>query len=515
MLTDFRNESYADFTIPENRDRMLAALETVDRRKGAYLPLIIGGERIRTEQRIVSRNPSRHSETIAICASADTAHADQAVRTAQEAFRAWSATPASVRVDCLLKAAAGMKRRRFEFNAWLVEEAGKNWQEAEADTAEAIDFLEYYARQMLELEPGMKVHPYPGETNACFYIPLGVGLVIAPWNFPLAILVGMTAAAVVTGNTVVMKPSSATVAIAAEFMGLLEEAGLPAGVVNFLPGSGRTVGDHLVRHPGIRFINFTGSKEVGLHIARTAAEVLPGQTWIKRTSLEMGGKDAIVVDADADLDAAADGIVAAAFGFQGQKCSACSRAILDASVYDDMVERIAARTRRLSVGPARRFGVDMGPVVDAAAFGKIMEYVAVGRSEGRLVCGGEGSDAEGYVVQPTVFADVAPSARIAREEIFGPVLALIRAKDFDEALAIANDTEYGLTGGVFSRTRAHLERARREFHVGNLYLNRKCTGALVGVQPFGGFHMSGTDSKAGGPDYLLLFLQAKSVTERL
>ena len=515
MLKEYKNESYADFSLPENNAGMQTALRLVDSQKGAFYPLVIGGERITTPQRIKSVNPSLKGEIIAWSASAEIEHAELAVQSAQKAFLPWSATSSRQRVGYLLKAAGMMKKRKFEFNSWLVEEAGKNWQEAEADTAEAIDFMQYYAQLMLHVDRGMPVQACPGETNECFYIPLGVGLIIAPWNFPLAILVGMTAAAIVAGNTVVIKPASATVAIAAKFVELLEQAGLPDGVVNFLPGSGTVIGDYLVRHPGVRFINFTGSKDVGIRIAGLAAEVSPGQKWIKRASLEMGGKNAIIVDAEADLEDAAAGIVASAFGFQGQKCSACSRAIIDKTVYNEILSIIEYKVRQLNVGSARQFGVNMGPVIDAGAYQKIMHYIDIGKTEGRLICGGEGSSNEGFFIQPTVFADVLPAARIANDEIFGPVLALIKAQNFEDALCIANSTEYGLTGGVYSRNRAKLERARSEFHVGNLYFNRKCTGALVGVQPFGGFNMSGTDSKAGGADYLLLFMQAKSVTERL
>ncbi len=408
-----------------------------------------------------------------------------------------------------------MRRRKFEFSAWMVEEAGKSWAEADADTAEAVDFLEYYGRQMLHYAQGMAVTPLPGEYNECFYIPLGVGVVIAPWNFPLAILAGMTMAAVAAGNTVVMKPASTTPVIAAKFMELLDEIGLPPGVVNYLPGSGASLGDYLVAHPGVRFVNFTGSREVGVRINKLAAEVAPGQKWLKRVVAEMGGKDAIIVDNEADVEAAASGIVASAFGFGGQKCSACSRAIVVKEVYDELVAKVAVKTRALRVGPASDSGVSLGPVIDAGAQKKILDYIAIGKKEGRLVAGGEAGDSAGYFVQPTVFADVPPQARIAQEEIFGPVLVIIKAENFAEAIAIANDTDYGLTGAVYSANRDKLAKARREFHVGNLYLNRKCTGALVGVHPFGGFNMSGTDSKAGGADYLLLFLQAKAVSEKL
>lgn len=515
MLVEYKNEPFVNFALPENRAAMEAALAVVDIEKGRHYPLVIGGAKIDTAERITSLNPSLTSEVVGTVAKADVALADKAVAVAAEAFKTWQYVDPAERARYLFKAAAAMRRRKFEFSAWLVEEAGKNWGEADADTAEAIDFMEYYGRQMLRWAEGMPVTPLAGEQNECFYIPLGVGVVIPPWNFPLAILVGMTAAAVVAGNTVIMKPASVTPVIAAKFMALLEEAGLPPGVVNYLPGSGGAIGDHLVSHPQVRFVNFTGSKEVGLRINRLAAEVAPGQKWIKRVVAEMGGKDAIIVAADADLEEAAGGIVASAFGFQGQKCSACSRAIVVKEVYDELVAKVAAKARALKVGLAGDPTVNLGPVVDANAYNKVLEYIEIGKKEGRLVAGGEKGDEAGYFIQPTVFADVAAKARISQEEIFGPVLAITKADSFDEALAMANDTEYGLTGAVYSRSRANLEKARREFHVGNLYFNRKCTGALVGVHPFGGFNMSGTDSKAGGADYLLLFMQAKSVSEKL
>ncbi len=515
MLPEYKNEAYIDFSKQENLGLMLEALKRVDSSKGAHFHLVIGGERFHSDQVIQSINPSNYEEIIGTAASATVEQAEKAIQCALTAFESWKNVSARERAGYLLKAAAILRRRKYEFSAWLVEEAGKNFAEADADTAEAIDFLEYYARQMLELNKGMKVYPYPGETNECNYIPLGVGVIISPWNFPLAILVGMTSAAVVAGNTVVMKPASTTVVIAAKFMELLEEAGLPGGVVNFLPGSGGLIGDYLVKHPKVRFINFTGSKEVGLRINRLAAETAPGQKWLKRVVLEMGGKDTIIVDSDTCLEDAAAGIVASAFGFQGQKCSACSRAVIVSDVYDRMAELIRERVLALSVGASRVPGISMGPVIDEKAYNNILNYIETGKNEGRLIAGGAALPKKGYYIQPTVFADVKPGAVIAQEEIFGPVLALIKAGDFDDALNIANNTEYGLTGAVYTNNRTRLEKAKREFHVGNLYLNRKCTGALVGVQPFGGFNMSGTDSKAGGADYLLLFMQAKSVTERL
>jgi len=515
MVTEYRNEPFTDFSAPENKAAMEAALALIATQKGRHYSLKINGEAVDTEARITSVNPSCVKEIVGTVARANKELADKAVQAAAGAFKGWSRVEPETRARLLFKAAAILRRRKFEYSAWLIEEAGKNWAEADADTAEAIDFMEYYGREMLRYSAGMTVAPYPGEQNECFYIPLGVGVVIPPWNFPLAILAGMTAAAVVTGNTVVMKPASSTPVIAAKLMELFEEAGAPAGVINYLPGSGGSIGDFLVSHPKVRFINFTGSKEVGLRINRLAAEVGPGQIWIKRVIAEMGGKDAIIVDDEADLEEAASGIVASAFGFQGQKCSACSRAIVVKKVYDELVAKVAEKTKALKVGPASEVGMNLGPVVDEKAFKKVFEYIETGKSEARLVAGGNKGDESGWFIEPTVFADAPAKSRIAQEEIFGPVVAIIPADNFDDALTIANGTEYGLTGAVYSKNRAKLEQARREFHVGNLYLNRKCTGALVGVQPFGGFNMSGTDSKAGGADYLLFFLQAKSVTEKL
>lgn len=516
MFTTFVNEPYVDFSQDEPRRKMLEAITRVESQLDTSYPLVIGGERIETERRIVSRNPANPAQIVGSTACADSALADRAVRVAYEAFPAWSRVEPVVRARYLVKIAALLRRRIYEFSAWMVFEASKSWLEAYADAAEAVDFLEFYAREMVKLSHGHATTPYPGEENEARYLSLGVGAVIPPWNFPLAIMAGMTVAAVVTGNTVVVKPAEQTPIIAAKFFELLEEASLPPGVVNFLPGYGEDAGETLTGHPLVRFISFTGSREVGLHINQRAATPQPGQKWIKRAILEMGGKDAIIVDEDADLDAAAEGVVASAFGFQGQKCSACSRLIAHHSIYDSLLEKVIARAKTIDFGSVTHGEHTFGAVIDEDAYKRILSYLEIGREEGRLVLGGAATERpnDGYFVPPTIFADVTPNARIAQEEIFGPVLAVIKANDFDDALAIANGTDYGLTGALYSRNRAHLERARHEFHVGNLYLNRKCTGALVDVQPFGGFNMSGTDSKAGGRDYLLFFLQAKSIAER-
>ncbi len=513
---DFRNEPFVDFSRSDNAHAMKAALVHVGDLLGQEYELVIGGERIRTSGKIESHNPARPSQVVGIHQKAGAEHAELAMQAALHAFETWQYVAAEERASLLLRAAEIIRERKFEFCAWLTYEVGKNWGEADADVAETIDFLEFYAREALRLARSAPPISYPGERNELLYIPLGVGAVIPPWNFPFAIMAGMTSAAIVCGNTVVLKPSSESPTIAARFFEVLEEAGMPPGVVNFCPGSGATFGGAIVKHPKTRFIAFTGSKEVGLEIHATAAQTQPGQIWIKRTILEMGGKDSIIVAADADMDKAVEGVVASAFGFSGQKCSACSRAIIEEEIYDVFVERVRERVAELTIGdPATN--PNMGPVVSHGAMQTILQYIEIGKQEGRLVAGGEALETpeKGYFIAPTVIADVAPKARISQEEIFGPVLALIKAKDFEDALAIANNTEYGLTGAVYSTDRTSLDLARQQFHVGNLYFNRKCTGAMVGAHPFGGFNMSGTDSKAGGPDYLYLFTQAKSVAEKL
>lgn len=513
---EFRNEPFIDFKAPENARAMRAALDQVAHQLGREYDLVIGGERLRTEGKIQSLNPARPAQIVGIHQKAGLEHAEQAMAAALRAYESWSRTTVEERVSLLLNAAEVIRQRHFEFCAWLTYEVGKNWAEADADVGETIDFLEFYAREALRLAQATTPIQYPGERNQLLYIPLGVGAVIPPWNFPFAIMAGMTAASIVAGNTVILKPSSDSPTIAAKFFEVLEEVGLPGGVVNFCPGSGATFGNAIVEHPKTRFIAFTGSKPVGLDIHERAAKTQPGQIWIKRTILEMGGKDSILVCADAELDKAVEGVVAAAFGFSGQKCSACSRAIIEAPVYDIFVERVREKVAQLTVGdPAEN--PNMGPVVNKAAHESILGYIEQGRHEGRLVSGGHAVETPegGYFIEPTVFADIAPNAVISQEEIFGPVLALIKVNSFEEGLAVANNTEYGLTGALYTDDKAQLDIARSEFHVGNLYFNRKCTGAMVGAHPFGGFNMSGTDSKAGGPDYLYLFTQAKSVAERL
>ncbi|MDQ2909311.1 MAG: L-glutamate gamma-semialdehyde dehydrogenase [Candidatus Eremiobacteraeota bacterium] len=512
----FKNESIRTFGDAAEAASLESAIARRRAVGPATHPVVIGGKRLETVATIVSRNPYRPDEIVGKVGSAGLAQASEAIETAARTFEEWRRVAPVDRANYLFEAAELVRRRRDDFNALLVLEVGKSWVEADADTAEAIDFLEFYGREAIRYAQPPPLTAVPGEENRLEYIPLGVGIVIPPWNFAFAIMAGMTAAAIVAGNTVVLKPSSDSPAIAAAFVDLLHEVGLPPGVVNFVPGSGREIGDPIVAHPKTRFIAFTGSKEVGLHINELAAKPQPGQRWIKRVIAEMGGKDSIVVAADADLDAAADGIVASAFGFQGQKCSACSRAILDAAIYESLSAKILERVAKLKIGDVAERGVNFGPVINEAALKSILAYVDTGVAEGgKLLAGGKRAAGDGYVVEPTVIGDVAPDATISQQEIFGPVLALIRARDYDDALAIANNTEFGLTGSVYSRDDAKLDRARDGFDVGNLYFNRKCTGALVGAHPFGGFNMSGTDSKAGGYDYLMLFTQAKTVSKKI
>ena len=514
-VTPFRNEPIRDFSEPADRRSLEEALVRARAGLGRIYPLVIGGERVRGTGSIASINPARPSELVGAVDEASLDQASQALAAATAAFESWKKTTAGERADVLFRAAARIRETKDDWNALLVLEVGKPWIEAEADTAEAIDFLEYYAREALRYADPPPLTPIAGEQNRLVYVPLGVGVVIPPWNFAFAIMAGMTAAAIVTGNAAILKPSSDAAVIAAHFVDLLHELGLPAGVLNFVPGDGPTVGEALVTDPRTRFISFTGSKGVGLRINELAAKTPPGQRWIKRVVAEMGGKDAIVVADDADLDAAVAGVVASAYGFSGQKCSACSRAIVDAAVYDRFLEKLVPAVTALTVADPSVDGRAMGPVVNAKAVEKILDYIEIGRGEGRLLAGGGRLPGEGFFLAPTVIADVAPQARIAQEEIFGPVLAVMKARDYDDALAIANGTEFGLTGAVYSASEERLRRAEAEFFVGNLYLNRKCTGALVGGQPFGGFNMSGTDSKAGGYDYLLLFMQGKSISRKV
>lgn len=516
-IYDYRTEPLTDFTKQENINLYQEGLKKVRSYLGREYPLIINGERIFTDKCLTSVNPSNHKEVIGKISQATLKEANMAMQSALTAFEYWKKVDPKVRADVLFKAANIMKRRKHELSALMTLEAGKPWVEADADTAEAIDFLEYYGRQMLKISriDDVILSRRDMERNEYNYISLGVGAVITPWNFPMAILTGMTSAAVVSGNTVLLKPASTTQVIAFKFMEIMEEAGLPAGVINYMPGKGSEVGDFIVKHPKTRFISFTGSKVVGQQIYENAAKVREGQIWLKRVIAEMGGKDAILVDKDTDTSQVAEAIVGSAFGFSGQKCSACSRAIIHEDVYDEIVALIKEKTEQIRLGNTEDFMNKMGPVNDMLAFKKITEYIEIGKKEGKLLIGGGSDNSVGYFIEPTVIVDLKPNARLMQEEVFGPVLAVSKVGSFEEGLDVVNNTEYGLTGAVFSNNRLHLEMAREDFHVGNLYFNRKCTGAIVGYQPFGGFNMSGTDSKAGGPDYLILHMQGKTVSEAL
>ena len=508
----FANEPLTDFSKEENARKMRAAIEKVRGQLGREYDLIIGGQRLKTADKIKSLNPAKPSQVVGVHQKAGKEHVEPAMQAALAAFRSWSQTSVEERASLLFRVGDVMRERKFEYCAWLVFEVSKNWAEADADIAETIDFCEYYAREALRLAKTELPVQMAGERDTLRYIPLGVGAVIPPWNFPCAIMAGMTLASIVSGNTVILKPSSDSPTIAAKFVELLEECGMPEGVVNFCPGAGATFGNAVVAHPKTRYVAFTGSREVGLDINKRAAEHGPGQIWIKRTILEMGGKDAIIVDADADLDSAVEGVASSAFGFQGQKCSACSRAIIDERIYDKFLEKLKPRVEKIKVGdPADN--ADMGAVINEGSMKSILGYIEQGKKDGRVLTGGGRAlgAGDGYYLQPTVIADIAPKSKLEQEEIFGPVLAVIKSKNYDHALEIANDTEFGLTGAVYTKSKEKIDRAIREFHVGNLYINRKCTGATVGCHPFGGFNMSGTDSKSGGPDYLYLFTQGKAI----
>jgi RHH-type proline utilization regulon transcriptional repressor/proline dehydrogenase/delta 1-pyrroline-5-carboxylate dehydrogenase len=516
----FANQPSVDFAQPEQRAEMLAALATVAEQFGRQCPLsiggqVIGGQTIETPEWGESYDPSHRARLVGRFALASRDQASQAVAAAKAALGPWSRLSAPQRAEFLRQAADVMRERLFELAAWEVYECGKPWREATGDIDEAIDFCEFYAAEAIRLEEAGGVD-VPGEENRFEYLPRGVAAVIAPWNFPLAILTGMTVAALATGNTVVMKPAEQSSVVADLLREIFEEVGLPRGVLNYLPGRGEVVGAALVEHPDVALIAFTGSRSVGLAIQATAAEVSRrGTKVIKRVIAELGGKNAIIVDADADLDEAVVGVMKSAFGYQGQKCSACSRAIVLDDVYDAFLARLIDATKSLKLGPAEDPGTSVGPVIDEESFRRIQEYIEIGKQEGRLALAVDPGPlaGEGWYIGPHIFADVPPTARIAQEEIFGPVLAVMRAKDLSQALAIANDTDYALTGGIFSRSPASLDRARREFMVGNLYLNRAITGALVNRQPFGGFKLSGIGSKAGGRDYLLQFVVPRTITE--
>ena len=515
MLSEFRNEPCADFSLPANKKAQEDAIKAVEGQFNRKYCLFINGKDVKTDRLLKSYNPSNKDEIVGTFYKAGKHEVDMAMEAAQEAWKTWQHVPARERAIVLLKAAQIMRRQKFEINAWMILEAGKSWNEAEADTSEAIDFADFYAREMIRWSELKGTTAFPNEATELRYLPLGVGAVIPPWNFPMAILTGMTLAAIVTGNTMLLKPASDTPAIGYRLVEIMKEAGLPDGVLNYIPGSGGEIGDYIVQHPKIRFISFTGSKEVGLGILEQAAKLSSGQIWVKRVIAEMGGKDTIIVESDADLQDAAAAVSASAFGYQGQKCSACSRVIVAADIYERFVAMLVERAAKLTIGTSKDPKNYLGPVINQASEDKILNYVQIGKSEGDLAFGGKKAEGNGHFIQPTIFKNVQPGVRLDQEEIFGPLLAVIKSHSFEQAIEIANATEYGLTGAVFTKDRYKIDKAKREFFVGNLYINRKCTGAMVGAHPFGGFNMSGTDSKAGGMDYLGLFMQAKAISEKL
>ncbi len=512
-VSQFTNEPMVDFTRPDHRAAFPHAIAAVRTVAGRTYPLYIDGKEIITEELFDSVNPAKPSELLGRVSQAGIDEASQAIAAAKKAFPAWRDTSPRDRAEYLLKSAGIARKRLFELSAWQVLEVGKQWDQAYADVTEAIDFLEYYAREMIRYGEPQRIGTAPGEINHYCYEPKGIAAVISPWNFPLAISLGMASAAIVTGNTVIFKPSTITGIIGWHLVEIFREAVLPAGVFNYIPGKGSVIGDYLVDHPDISLIAFTGSVETGLRIIERAAAVHPGQTNVKKVVAELGGKNAIIIDDDADLDEAVPHVLYSAFGFQGQKCSACSRVIVLDAVYDKFVDRLIKAAMVYQVGPAEDPRYSLGAVCDESAVSKILEYIEVGKQEGTLLYSSPVPSGEGYWVPLTIFGGITPQHRIAQEEIFGPLLVVMRVTDFDQAIEWANSTRFALTGGIFSRSPQHLERARREFRVGNLYINRNNTGALVDRQPFGGSRMSGVGTKAGGPDYLLHFMDPRVITE--
>jgi RHH-type proline utilization regulon transcriptional repressor/proline dehydrogenase/delta 1-pyrroline-5-carboxylate dehydrogenase len=515
---EFRNTPPSDFSRPETREAFKRGLEQARALFPMDVPLLINGKRIETAEKISSLDPAHHSRVLAQASSATEEHVNKAVKAARAAYGDWARTPAEQRAGVLLRAARLIEERKYLLTGVIVHESGKPWREADADVDEAIDFLEFYAREMARLGRPRRLQNYLlGEHNDLSYHPLGIVAVIGPWNFPLAIPVGMASAALVAGNTVLLKPAEQTPLIAYLWVRIMEEAGLPPGVLNFLPGRGEVCGARMVSHPDVNMVVFTGSREVGLHIIREASAVPEGQHFVKRVVTEMGGKNAIIVDSSADLDSSVPDTIYSAFGFAGQKCSACSRLILVAEIYEDYLKRLKEGVESLKIGLPEHPATQVGPVIDEEAAAKVQRYIEIGQKTARTIHISElGTLREtGYFVPPSVFAVDSPTHRLAQDEIFGPVLSVIKARDFDEALDIANSTAYALTGGVHSRTPSNLRRAREEYHAGNLYLNRTITGAIVGRQPFGGYRLSGIGSKAGGPDYLKQFLVARVVSENM
>ena len=515
-IPPYDHEKYLDFNDPTQQKAADAMIKEVRSKLGKEYPLYINGKEVKGDSgTFKSINPCNTDETVGVFQKASKQQAKDALQKAWKAFETWQYTSAQERADLMFKAADIARRRKMEIIAWEVTEVGQNFWEADAQVAEGIDFLEYYARQALRYDQGMEVINTQGDTNRTIYLPIGAGISLSPWNFPFAIAIGMAAGPIVAGNTIVTKPAPESPMMTQIIREIFEEAGLPDGVFNFVSGDDIEVGENLVRDPDTRFINFTGSKAVGLHIMNLANTPFEGQKWLKRVSAEMGGKNAMIVDADADLELAADAIVTSAFGFQGQKCSAGSRALIHKDVYKEVQEKVVEKTKAIEIGNSKENKL-LNAVVSDEQFEKVLKYIEIGKTEGKLIAGGSKADPgePGYYIEPTVFGDVAPDARISTEEIFGPVLALVSCDSLDHALEVANSVEYGLTGGFISNNEDNIDRVMREFHVGNLYINRKCTGSIVGAQPFGGFYLSGSDPKAGGSDYLGQFLQSKSMTER-
>lgn len=508
----FRNEPTFDFSLERNREGMREALRKVRGDLGGRYPLLIGDREVRTEKEILSLNPSMPDEVVGRISSAGSEDAEEAIGEARKAWEIWRKTPPKERADCLFRAAEEMRKRRIELAALEVYEVGKTWKDADGDVTEAIDYLEYYAREMVRIGMVRRLGDYPGEENEYSYEPKGVGVVISPWNFPLAIPAGMVSAGIVAGNCVIFKPSGLSPVTGWKLVEIFRRCGLPHGVLQFLPGPGREVGEYLVSHPGIDFVVFTGSKDVGLRIVKLAGETLPGQRNVKKVIAEMGGKNAIIVDETADIDEAVKGIAESALVYQGQKCSACSRVIVIGDIFDEFCGRLKDAFESVKIGPPEEPGSYMGPLIDEEALGKVRKYIDIGKTEGKPLFIRE-AEGEGYFVGPVIFTGLNVDSRLAWEEIFGPVVAVLRAGDIEEALEIANNTPYALTGGLFSRSPGNIGKVKAAFRVGNLYINRKITGALVGRQPFGGFGMSGVGSKAGGPDYLLQFMNPRSISE--
>ncbi len=512
MTREFHNEPLVDFSNPDNRGTMEQAIRKVESQLGREWSAVINGKRIKCKDQFFSHSPADPDQVIGIFQKGDVDVCNWAIEASERTFNTWRKTSAEERAEYCFRTADIMRRRKAELAAWVILETGKSWVEADADIAEGIDLVEFYGHEVLRYAEQQPLTRIPTEDNELRYIPLGVGIVIPPWNFPIAILAGTTTSAFAAGNSVILKPSSDAPGTAKRFVEILEEADVPPGVVNLVTGPGNVVGEVLVADPRTRFISFTGSKEVGVHINEVASRIATGQKWLKRVIAEMGGKNAIIVDSEADMAKAAEGVVVSAFGYSGQKCSACSRCIVDVSVYEEFMDRLCERTRAVRVGDPRDPETFMGPLINMRAAATVLDYIEIGQREGRLVLGGKQIGHKGYFVEPTIITDVDPRATIAQEEIFGPVLAVLKAQDFQHAVEIGNATQYGLTGSVYTENEEKLRIAADDFHAGNLYFNRKCTGAVVGAHPFGGFNMSGTDSKAGGRDYMLLLTQAKSVS---